>query len=181
VLTALPGPRLSLRFGRLAVADPWWPEMVPVYPVTALGGGEQPIVVTTVGLTRTGEVDPQPVPVAASIGELGMVTDWHPLVQNEAHFHLEVDSALGAFYDISDVQVLQPLFEDAEHMKGVFDRAVTEKVVAMEAQGGVVAVVFGCPDGPGSYPVYEGFGENGQVVAVLVDLGILSGAVRRVE
>lgn len=155
--------------------------MAPVHPVTALGGGEQPIVVTTVGLTRTGEVDPQLEPLAASIGELGMVTDWHALAQNEAHFHLEVDSALGAFYDISDAQVLQPLFEDAEHMKGVFGRALTRKVVAMEADGRVVAVVFECPDGPGSYPVYEGFDKDGQAVAVLVDLGILCGAERPVE
>ena len=40
-LTATPGPAIALRWGTLAVADPWWPEMLPESQVIAIAEGEQ--------------------------------------------------------------------------------------------------------------------------------------------
>ena len=120
--------------------------------------------------------------VAASVGDLDQVVTWHPIVQNEQHFHLDVDSALGALYEIADAAALQPLFEDALHMKGIYDRrALSELMVPMAVDGRAVAAVFLCPDGSGLYPAWAGFDKDMKAVAVLVDLKILGGAVQRVE
>lgn len=179
-LTASPGPSLAMKFGAVAIADPWWPEAAPQYPVIGIGRGAYPTMLTTVARTRDGRTEPERMAVAASIGDLDEVTAWQPLVQAEAHFHLDVDSALGAFYEITDAALLQPLFEDAGHMKGIFDRTLTELVVPLEVDGRVVAVVFLCPDGSGLYPAWAGFDKDMQAVAVLVDLKLLSAAERRV-
>ena len=80
------------------------------------------------------------------------MASWQPLVVREAHFHLDSDSALGAFFDITDAAVLRPLFKDDMHMQGVYNRALEERIVTMEAEGRVAAVVFLCPDGSGLYP-----------------------------
>lgn len=178
-LTATPGPALSMRFGAVAIADPWYPQDAPRYPSIALGKGEKATVLTTIAHTRAGG-ELESMAVAASIGALDEVVTWHPLVQDEQHFHLDDDSALGAFYEITDADLLQPLFEDDLHMKGVYDRALTKPVVSMELDDRVVAVVFLCPDGSGLYPTWAGFDKDMTAVAVLVDLKILSGAERRV-
>jgi len=83
---------------------------------------------------------------------------------------------LSAFYDITDSRALRPLFENAEHMQGVYNRTLEERVVTMEVDGRVAAVVFLCPDGSGLYPAYAGFDKDLQAVAVLVDLKTLGGA-----
>ena len=175
-LTATPGPSVSLRWGTLALADPWWPEMLPEFQVIGIGKGQQPTVLSTISLPREGRPEPVPMSCAAAVGRVDEVTRWHPLVVNETHFHLDSDSALGAFYDITDSAVLRPLFADDLHMQGVYNRALEERVVTMEADGRVVAVVFLCPDGSGLYPAYAGFDKDMQAVAVLVDLRLLDDA-----
>jgi hypothetical protein len=178
-LSATPGPSLAMRFGAVAIADPWYPEGAPSQSAIALGEGEKATVVTTIARVRAGSDIHESMAVAASVGQLDQVVTWQPLVQDEQHFHLDVDSALGAFYEITDAAVLQPLFEDALYMKGIYDRALTEPAVAMEVDGRVVAVVFLCPDGAWRYPMWAGFDEDMSAVAVLVDLKILDGAVQR--
>lgn len=178
-LGATPGPPLAMRYGVLAIADPWWPEAAPQEPVIALGGGEKGTVLSTIALTREdGTVDR--LGVAASVGDLDRVVTWHPLVQSERHLHLDVDSALGAFYEITDAAALQPFFEDSLHMTGVLDRALTEPWVPMEADGRVAAAVFLSTDGPGLCPVWAGFDRDMVAVAVVVDLLILGVAGRHV-
>ena len=93
------------------------------------------------------------------------------------HFHLDSDSALGAFFDINEEDVLGPLFQDDLHMQGIYNRALEERVVTMEAEGRVVAVVFLCPDGSGLYPAWTGYDKDMQAVAVLVDLRLLDDAI----
>jgi hypothetical protein len=61
----------------------------------------------------------------------------------------------------------------ALHMQGLYNRALDERVVTMEADGRVVAVVFLCPDGSGLYPAWTGYDKDMQAVAVLVDLRLL--------
>jgi hypothetical protein len=177
-LTATPGPVLPMRWGLLAIADPWYPEATPKFAATTIGGagGDKTTTLTTVARTRIegGEVDV--MAVAASAGDLDRVTTWQRLVVNQTHFHLDSDSALGAFYEITDGPQLQPLFENAEHMKVIYDRALTEKIVAMEVDGRVAAVVFLCPDGSGTYPAYVGFNADMSAVAVTVDLRTLDAA-----
>jgi hypothetical protein len=180
-LTAEPGPSIDLRWGTLALADPWWPEALPEHQVIGIGQGRQPTLLSTIRVQREGKAEPVTMACAASIGPVDQVANWRPLVRDEAHFHLDVDSALGAFYDITDSPALRPAFENAQHMKGVYDRALEEQIVAMEVDGRVAAVVFLCPDGAGLYPVYAGYDRDAQAVAVLIDLKILGGAAQRVE
>ena len=175
-LTPIPGPSLSLRRGTLALVDPWWPEMLPEYPLIVMGQGEQSTVLCTIDFLRDGKPEPVTIACAAAIGSVDQVSSWRPLVQDEAQFHLDSDSALGAFYDISDAEALRPLFEDGSHMQGVYNRALEEQIVTMEVDGRIAGVVFLCPDGSGTYPAYAGFDREMQAVAVLVDLRLLDQA-----
>jgi hypothetical protein len=68
------------------------------------------------------------------------------------------------------------MFSDDMHMQGVYDRALEDRVVTMETNGRVVAVVFLCPDGSGLYPAWTGYDKDMQAVAVLVDLRLLDDA-----
>ena len=172
-----PGPEISLRWGTLALADPWWPEMLPEVQVAAIGKGIRRTQLSTIELPREGRPLPVPMSCAASIGPVDRVTSWQPTIQRERHFNLDSDSALGAFYDITDAAVLRPLFTDDEHMQGIYNRALEERIVPMEADGRVVAVVFLCPDGSGLYPSWTGYDKDMQAVAVLVDLKLLDDAV----
>ncbi|WP_457206143.1 hypothetical protein [Nocardioides sp. P5_C9_2] len=178
-LTRTQGPTLDMPFGAVAIADPWWPDVAPRSPLIALGKGSHPTTLTTIARTRSTRAHSDTVPVAASIGALDRVALWRPMVQDETHFHLDVDSSLGAFYDITDAAGLQPLFEDTHEMKDVHDRVRAEGVVTMEVTGRDVAVVFGLPDGPGLYPVHAGFDRDGKAVAVLVDMLLMAAATRQ--
>jgi len=175
-LTATPGPAISLRWGTLAVADPWWPEMLPEHQVIGIAKGEQPTLLSGITLPREGRTEPAPMSCAAAIGPVDQVATWQPLLEDEEHFHLDSDSALGAFYDITDASVLGPLFEDALHMQQVYNRALAERIVTMEVDGRVAAVVFLCPDGSGLYPAWTGFDRDMVAVSVLVDLKLLDDA-----
>jgi hypothetical protein len=172
-VTATPGPSVPLRWGTLAIADPWFAPSVPEVQQISIGQGEQTTVLSTIALPRDGQPEPVEVSCAAVIGAVDQVTSWQPLVHHESHFHLDCDSALGAFYDITDTAMLKPLFEDALHMQQVYNRALLERIVAMEVDGRVAAAVFLCPDGSGLYPAYAGFDQDLQAVAVLVDLKLL--------
>ena len=174
-VTATPGPGVPLRWGTLAIADPWFAPSVPEVQQISIGQGEQPTVLTTIAVPRKGQSGPVAMSCAATIGPVDEVSSWQPLVQDEQHHHLDSDSALGAFYDITDTAALRPLFEDDLHMQGIYNRALVERVVAMEVDGRVAAAVFLCPDGSGRYPVYAGFDKDLQAVAVLVDLRLLDG------
>jgi hypothetical protein len=175
-LTATPGPAISLRWGTRAVADPWWSEMLPEHQAIAIAKGEQPTLLSGIALPREGRTEPVPMSCAAAIGPVDQVATWQPLVKDDEHFHLDSDSALGALYDITDASVLRPLFEDARHMQQVYNRALAERIVTMEAAGRVAAVVFLCPDGSGLYPAWTGYDRNMVAVAVLVDLKLLDDA-----
>lgn len=175
-VTATPGPAISLRWGTLAVADPWFAPGLPELQQISIGQGEQSTLLSTIEVAREGRPDPVAMSCAAAIGAVDEVTSWQPLVHNETHFHLDCDSALGAFYDITDSPALRPLFEDDLHMQQVYNRALTDRIVPMEVDGRVAAVVFLCPDGSGLYPAYAGFDKDLQAVAVLVDLKLLEDA-----
>jgi hypothetical protein len=172
-VTATPGPGVPLRWGTLAIADPWFEPSVPKVQQISIGRGEQTTVLSTIAVPRAGQLEPVKVSCAAAIGAVDQVTSWQPLVHHESHFHLDSDSALGAFYDMTDSAVLRPLFEDDQHMQEVYNRALVERIVAMEVDGRVAAAVFLCPDGAGLYPAYAGFDQDLQAVAVLVDLRLL--------
>ena len=45
-------------------------------------------------------------------------------------------------------------------MQEVYNRALAERIVAMEVDGRVAAAVFLCPDGSGLYPTYAGFDQD---------------------
>lgn len=175
-LRAVAGPSIELPWGMLAIADPWFPEVSPEFPAVLLGKGEWPTTLSTIDVPRGSGTEPQPMACAASIGRLADVATWQPVVQAEEHFHLDCDSGLGAFYDITDAALLQEVFEDDAQMKRLFDAALAEQVVTMEVQGRVAAVVFEIPDGPDEYAAWVGFDRDGQGVAALVDLKILDGA-----
>ena len=176
-LAELPGPSLSLPWGMVAVADPWFPEAAPSDAAGATSSGEQPTSVTTIARTRSDKGTSEPMAVAATIGPVADVTVWHPAVVAERHFHLDSDSSLGAFYDITDAALLQPLFEDSLAMQTVFNRALTELLVPLEADGRVVGVAF--LSGKDLHPVWQGYDAGGVAVAVLVDLGGLALAQSR--
>ena len=171
-LTADPGPVLPLAWGALTVADPWWPEY-PDGPIVLLPRGEHPTVLTTAVVDVERLPEPVPMSCAAAVGAVERVVTWRPVLHREADFQLDSDSALGAFFDINEEDVLRPLFTDDLHMQGVYNRALDERVVTMEADGRVVAVVFLCPNGSGLYSAYKGYDKDGQAVAVLVDLRVL--------
>lgn len=173
-LAAVPGPPIALRWGTLALADPWFPEMLPENQVIGLGQGEKRTLLSTIDVQRGERV--QTIACAVAIGQVDDVATWQPLVLDEAHFHLDSDSALGAFYDITDGPALRPLFENDQHMQQVYNQALEERIVTMEVDGRVAAVVFLCPDGSGLYPAYAGVDREMQAVAVLVDLKLLDDA-----
>lgn len=114
--------------------------------------------------------------MAATVGKVTDVAAWHPLA-DEGQFHLDADSSLGAFYEITDAPALQPLCEDPLYMRGIFNRALKESTVPMEADGRTLAAVFLC--GKDLNPVWAGFDSDGAAVAVLLDFGLLSGAQDR--
>jgi hypothetical protein len=180
-LTPMTGPTIDLRCGTLSLADPWYPEMLPDYQVLGLGRGEKPTVLSTIKVLRKDKAEPVTLACAATIGPAHRVTVWRPLVLNETHFHLETDSALGAFYDITDSAALRPFFKDDQYMFDIFKRCLDEHILAMDVDGRAAAVVFGFPDGPCRYPVYAGFDKDMCAVAVLVDFSILDATDFRLE
>lgn len=175
-LTAKPGPTLSMTWGAIAIADPWFLEAAPTSPAIGIGAKDYPTAVTVITRTRadTGVIEVRPV--AATVGKVADVAAWHPLA-DEGQFQLDSDSSLGAFYEITDATALQPLFEDDLYMQGIFNRALKESIVPMEAEGRTLAAVFLC--GKDVHPAWEGFDSDGAAVAVLLDFGLLSGAQGR--
>jgi hypothetical protein len=163
-LTSTPGRSLAMEFGAVALVDPWWPDAELQVPVTGIGQETHPTALATVSGARHGNTELDRMAVAASVGHVTDAVTWQPLVEDDQHFHLDVDSALGAFYDTLNEALLQPLFEDGEHMKGVYDRALTELMVPMEVDGRVCV----------------GYDKDMRGVAVLVDLQILTRGSRRV-
>jgi hypothetical protein len=150
-LTSKAGPTLSTKWGALAIADPWFPEAAPATPVIGMGAKVYPTAVADVAA-------------------------WRPLA-DDGQFQLDSDSSLGAFYEVTDAAALQPLFEDDLYMQGIFNRALEESIVSMEADGRTLAVAFLC--GKDLHPAWVGFDANGVVVAVLLDFGLLSQAQGR--
>jgi len=171
-LAATPGPTLSTRFGLIAIADPWFPEASPTSGAIGLGAGEYPTALTTITRTRADTGASESMPVAASIGAVADVALWHPLAQDGRQFHLDSDSSLGAFYEITDAAALQPVFEDSLLMQGIFNRALEELIVPLEVDGRTLAAAFLC--GKDLHPAWAGYDANGVGVAVLLDLGVLA-------
>jgi hypothetical protein len=62
-------------------------------------------------------------------------------------------------------------------MQGIFNRALEESIVPMEADGRTLAAAFLC--GKDLHPAWVGFDANGVAVAVLLDFGLLSHAQGR--
>lgn len=176
-LTAMPGPTLSTTWGAIAIADPWFPEAAPTTAATLLGAGEHPTVVAAIPRTRVDTGVSELWPVAAAVGRVEEVATWHPL-PDDGQFQLDSDSSLGAFYEITDAALLQPLFEDGHHMQDVFNRALEGLIVPMEAQGRVVAAVSRCRKD--LHPAWVGYDAAGVGVAALVDFGVLASAAGRV-
>lgn len=177
-LTAKPGPILSTRWGAIAIADPWFPQAAPAQQATTLGSKQQPTAVTTITRTRSDTGKAEVWPVAATVGAVAEVAVWHPL-PDDGQFQLDSDSSLGAFYEITDAASLQPLFEDGPFMQQVFDRALEESIVPIEADGQTLAAAFLC--GKDLHPAWEGYDANMRAVAVLLDFGLLAQAEGRAE
>jgi hypothetical protein len=175
-LTAREGPTLSMKWGVLAIADPWFPEAAPTSPAIGMGGADYPTTVTVITRTRADTGVTWVRPVAATIGRVADVAVWHPLA-DDGQFRLDSDSSLGVFYEITDATALQPLFEDDLYMQGIFNRALQESIVPMEVDGRTLAAVFLC--GKDVHPAWAGFDADGAAVAVLLDFGMLSGAQSR--
>jgi len=171
-LTATPGPTLSTRFGLIALADPWLPEAAPRSGSIGLDAAECPTALTTITRTRADTGASESMPVAASIGAVADAAVWHPLAQDGRQFHLDSDSSLGAFYEITDAAALQPVFENSLLMQGIFNRALEELIVPLEAEGRTLAAAFLC--GKDLHPAWAGYDANGVAVAVLLDLGVLA-------
>jgi hypothetical protein len=150
--------------------------MLPEHLLLPIGKGEQPTLPSSIALPPEGRTEPAPMSCAAAIGPVDQVATWQPLVEDEEHFHLDSDSALGAFYDITDASALRPLFENDMHMQQVYNRALADRIVTVEVDGRVAAVVFLCPDGSGLYPAWTRFDRDMVAIAALVDLRLLDDA-----
>ena len=174
VLEALLGPTLGLPGEAVVVADPWWPETFPEYAHFFLPS-DAPVVLGTVSLPHLSA----PLVYAAAVGRVEEVDTWLPLAFDGEDLHLEVDTGLGAFFDVTDTALLKQLFTDDEYTLELGRRVLEEKAVAVEAEGRVVAVLFECGMGDGSYPVYLGFNVDGAPKAMLVDLELLHRAESR--
>lgn len=175
-LTSKAGPTLSTTWGALAIADPWFPEAAPATPAIGMGARDYPTAVTVITRTRAETGAGEVLPVAATVGAVAGVAAWQPLA-DDGQFQLDSDSSLGAFYEITDAAVLQPLFEDDLYMQGIFNRALEESIVSMEVDGRTLAAAFLC--GKELHPAWVGFDANGVAVAVLLDFGLLSHAQGR--
>ena len=154
-ITPTPGPALPLRMGTLTIGDPWWPEY-PDGPIELLGQGEHPTLLSTIVVDVERLPDPVAMSCAAAVGPVDQVVSWQPVLHDEEHFHLDCDSGLGAFFDINDEEILKPLFTDDLHMQQVYNRALEERVVTMEADGRVVAVRVPVPRRVGPLPGVDG-------------------------
>ena len=175
-LTSRAGPTLSTTWGALAIADPWLPEAAPESPVIGMGAKDYPTAVIVIARTRSGTGAGEVFPVAATVGAVAEVVSWQPLA-DDGQFQLDSDSSLGAFYEITDAPVLRSLFEDELYMQGIFNRALEESIVSMEAGGRTLAAAFLC--GKALHPAWVGFDANDVAVAVLLDFGLLSHAQGR--
>ena len=175
-LTALSGPTLPTRWGAVAIADPWYPEAAPTLPAANIGMREQPTALTVITRTRRSDGAREVCPVAATVGAVERVAVWRPL-SNDGQFQLDSDSSLGAFYEITDAATLQPLFEDDDHMQAVFQRAIDERILALEVDGRTVASVFVC--GKDLHPAWIGYDADGVGIALMLDLGLLAHAQGR--
>lgn len=175
-LTSKAGPTLLMKWGALAIADPWFPEAAPSTPAIGMGAQSYPTAVTVITRTRTETGAGEVLTLAATIGAVSDVTAWQPLA-DDGQFKLDSDSSLGAFYELADAAAIQPLFEDASYMQGIFNRALEESIVSMEADGRTVAAAFLC--GKELHPAWVGFDTNGVAAAVLLDFGLLSHAQGR--
>ena len=172
-LTAIVGPTLSMRWGAVAIADPWFPAAAPATPALGMGGKEYATSVILITRTRVETGAREVWPVAATVGAVAEVATWHPLAR-DGQFQLDSDSSLGAFYEITDAAALQPLFEDDAYMQGIFNRALEESIVRVEVDDRTLASVFVC--GKNLHPAWTGFDANASAVAVLLDFGLLSQA-----
>ncbi len=175
-LTAKAGPTLSTKWGAIAIADPWFPEAAPDAPATFLSRKQCPTAATVITRTHDESGASKVLSVAATVGAVTDVATWQPLA-DDGQFQLDSDSSLGAFYEITDAAALQPLFEDDLYMQGIFNRALEESIVPIEADGRTLAAAFLCPKD--MHPAWIGFDSNGSAVAVLLDFGLLSHAQGR--
>jgi hypothetical protein len=170
------GPTLSTKWGALAIGDPWFPEAAPAAPAIGMGAKDYPTAVTVITRTRAETGAGEVLPVAATVGAVADVAAWQPLA-DDGQFQLDSDSSLGAFYEITDAAALQPLFEDDLYMQGIFNQALEESIVSMDADGRTLAAAFLC--GKDLHPAWVGVDANGVAVAVLLDFGLLSHAQGR--
>jgi hypothetical protein len=175
-LTAKAGPTLSTTWGAIAIADPWFPEAAPAAAATFLSEKECPTAVTVITRNNAETGASKVLSVAATVGAVTDVARWEPLA-DDGQFQLDSDSSLGAFYEITDAAVLQPLFEDSLYMQGIFNRALDESIVPIEVDGRTVAAAFLCPKD--LHPAWIGWDSNGSAVAVLLDFGLLAHAQGR--
>jgi hypothetical protein len=175
-LTAKAGPTLSTTWGAIAIADPWSPETAPEAAATFLSDKQCPTAVTVITRTPDETGASKVLSVAATVGAVADVVRWQPLAV-DGQFQLDSDSSLGAFYEITDAAALQPLFEDSSYMQGIYNRALEESIVPIEADGRTLAAAFLCPKD--LHPAWEGFDSNGSAVAVLLDFGLLAHALGR--
>ena len=67
-VTATPGPGVPLRWGTLAIADPWFAPSVPEVQQISIGQGEQATVLSTIAVPRAGQPEPVEMSCAAAIG-----------------------------------------------------------------------------------------------------------------
>ena len=170
-LAVAAGPDLPLQWGSLAIVDPAWSGRLPTEPHSLLGGHVHTTVLSL--LVPPPGSSSAPFAVAAVLGRPDHVSAWHPLAVAEQHFHLDVDSGLGAFVDSTSIDALRQLTDDSDRQLALLRDTPHGRLVPVEADGRVVAVVFRLPEGAGLYPTYIGYDSDSGAVAILVDFRTL--------
>ena len=84
-----------MKWGAVAIADPWFPAAAPTTPAIGMGAKDYP---TTAISTR-------------------------------------LRFLARSLHEVTDADVLQSLFEDDVDMQGIFNRALVESIVSIEADG----------------------------------------------
>ncbi len=117
----------------------------------------------------------------------GKPVKWKGVGENEVSAAILVDSGTAAFCDLEVAakmtapevfeKTFQALHKQMFPTKNAADVRLSASAVVTE--GGANVVSFGTGWGDGSYPLYFGFDEKGQILAVVADFGVLTSSVSR--
>ena len=107
---------------------------------------------------------------------------WDRLEAETGGSVLGVDAGTGCIYDASNRDVLEVLQADDERLDAVFVEVHSSRFATVDDSSGTPALVlFECGMGDGAYPVWIGRDPGATIVAILIDLELLSHASSRLE